>query len=220
VGVAAAPRSPAAAAIKATSVALDPLPDDDARTLLVARISDARVVREPEAVNRLVALCSGYPLALSIIAGRAVTDRRLQLSALVDELRLARLDALDEGDHFASVPAALSWSYRALNPEQAELFLLLALAPGQDISLTAASSLAGLPKQRTRSLLRALERASLLLSHAPERYLMHDLVHEWASDRAALDLGEDDRDAAVGRLVEFYSHTAHHAHAVLQPHDT
>jgi len=102
---------------------LDPLPDDDARTLLVARISDSRVVREPEAVNRLVALCSGYPLALSIIAGRAVTDRRLQLSALVDELRSARLDALDEGGPLrerarravAVVPGAQSRTGRAVS---------------------------------------------------------------------------------------------------------
>ncbi|WP_410614433.1 NB-ARC domain-containing protein [Amycolatopsis sp. lyj-109] len=59
------------AAHDARSVALGVLPAADAHELLAARLGAARVDAEREAVDELVGLCGGLPLALSVLAGRA-----------------------------------------------------------------------------------------------------------------------------------------------------
>lgn len=97
----------------AQHLALDVLPDKDARALLAARLGDPRLAREPAAADQLIAACGGFPLALSVVAGQAAAHPDLPLTAMVAELRDARLAGLDDGDTAASVPAMLSWSYRA-----------------------------------------------------------------------------------------------------------
>ncbi|MEV6844628.1 helix-turn-helix domain-containing protein [Actinoplanes sp. NPDC051411] len=52
---------------------VDTLSDDEARGLLAARLGRTRIEAEPAAVDELVRLCGGFPLALSIVAGRAHT---------------------------------------------------------------------------------------------------------------------------------------------------
>ncbi|MBB5958115.1 DNA-binding SARP family transcriptional activator/tetratricopeptide (TPR) repeat protein [Saccharothrix tamanrassetensis] len=195
-------------------VPLDMLADDEARALLADRLGAARVAAEPAAVAELVGLCGGFPLALSIVSGHAAGG--LPLSALVADLREFGLGALDDGDPEASLPAVFSWSHRALTEEQAELFGLLGCAPGPDIGLPAAASLAGLPPARTRTLLRELEQASLVTRDASGRYRMHDLIRQFAAERAAsLDSGP-----ALRRLVDFYLRTAHAGNRLLHPYVT
>ncbi|WP_158263015.1 tetratricopeptide repeat protein [Amycolatopsis sp. CA-128772] len=198
---------------------LDVLPASEAHALLARRIGATRLAREPEAADELVAGCGGFPLALSVVAGRAAAQPRLPLSTLVAELREAGLDGLDDGDAAASVPLVLSWSYRALTPQQAQVFTLLGSAPGPDISLAATCSLAGTPARQLRTVLQELERASLLIQHTPGRYRMHDLIRACARDHADCDLTSVDRHAALSRVIDFYVHTAHRAHRLLEPHD-
>ncbi len=203
----------------AQHLALDVLPDKDARALLAARLGDARLAREPAAVNQLLAACGGFPLALSVVAGQAAAHPDLPLTAMVAELRDAGLAGLDDGDTAASVPAVLSWSYRALAPGNAHAFALLGIAPGPDISLAAAASLTGKSLGEARTVLRDLEQASLLIRHTGNRYSMHDLTRACARDHAEHDLATQDRKSALDRVIGFYVHTAHHAHLVLEPHD-
>jgi tetratricopeptide (TPR) repeat protein len=200
-------------------LALDVLADQDARALLAARIGNARLAGEPEAAGRLVAACGGFPLALSVVAGRAAAHPQLPLNALATELRDAGLDGLDDGDAAASVPAVLSWSYRVLTPQQARVFALLGIAPGPDISLTAAASLAGMHVRQVQTVLRTLEQASLLIQHMRDRYRMHDLTRASARDHANRDLAPADQESALVRVVSFYVHTAHRARHLLEPHD-
>jgi DNA-binding SARP family transcriptional activator/predicted transcriptional regulator len=202
----------------ARHLSVDTLTDTEARGLLTARLGPARVRAEPEAVDELITLCGGFPLALSIIAGRAHTHPRLTLTALAAELRDSALDALDDTDPTASLPAVLSFSHRALTDEQAEAFVLLAIAPGPDIGLPAAASLTGFPLARTRFVLRALEQASLISEDAHGRYRMHDLVRRYATDTAHSDLSDEVRKAAFERVVDSYLDTAHAADQLLDPH--
>jgi len=203
----------------ARHVALDVLSDKDGRALLAARIGNARLAAEPEAAGRLVAACGGFPLALSVVAGRAAAHPRLTLDALASELRDTGLDGLDDGDAAASVPAVLSWSYRMLPSQQAMVFALLGIAPGPDISLMAAASLAGISVRQARTVLRALEQASLLIQHTRDRYRMHDLTRASARDHADRDLAPADRESALVRVVSFYVRAAHRARRLLEPHD-
>jgi tetratricopeptide (TPR) repeat protein len=203
----------------AEHLALDVLPATEAHALLSRRIGAARLAGEPNAAEAIVAVCGGFPLALSVVASHAAAHPQLPLSTLVDELRETGLDGLDDSDPVASVPVVLSWSYRALPAQQAKLFVLLGIAPGPDISLTAATSLAGLPAARVRGVLRELEQASLLVRYATDRYRMHDLIRACARSRAESGLPSAERQSALRRVVDFYLHTSYHAHLALEPHD-
>jgi DNA-binding SARP family transcriptional activator len=186
------------------------LSDADARQVLVLRLGPDRVAAEPAAVDDLLASCAGFPLALSIIASRAVLAPGVPLGELAAELRDAttRLGALNDADTAVSLPAVLSWSLRTLTDEQARVFGLLGIAPGPDISLTAAASLTGLPDAQTAAILRTLEQASLLDRDKTGRYQMHDLVRLHAREHAGRTQPEAERETAVRRVVDFYLHTA------------
>jgi len=196
---------------------LDPV---EAKGLLARRLGADRVAAEPGAVDEIITRCVRLPLALTIAAARAAARPTFLLSTVAGELADAgrRLDALDTGDPAGQVRAVFSWSYATLAPGTAQLFRLLGLHPGPDISAAAAASLADRPLAEVRRLLTELTRASLLVEHAPGRYTTHDLLKEYA---AQLGHGLDpdrDRRVATRRLLDHYLHTAQAAAGLLDPH--
>ena len=204
----------------ARALSVDVLTDADARELLAARLGSARLVAEPDALATLVARCAGLPLALGIIAGRAQTHPLFPLAELaagVDDAS-TRLGVLDHGDSVVSLPAVLSWSYEALSAEQAQLFGLLGLAPGTDLSLPAAANLIGTSLMQTAALLHGLEDAHLVQEHQPGRYRMHDLVKFYAADRAHRDLPPTVRLDGLRRLLDFLLHTVYTTNPLLVPY--
>jgi DNA-binding SARP family transcriptional activator len=190
----------------ATPLVLDTLSETDARALLAARLGAERLDREPDAVAAILASCAGLPLALGIVAGRALEHPDFPLRDIAEELRDAtgRLTSLEE-DPVTGVRAMLSWSYAALTEEQARVFGLLGLAPGPDIGLAAAARLTNLTESRARAVLRSLERVSLLQQHVPDRFRMHDLVRLYAEEQG---LSQQDQETALARLRDFYAYTA------------
>ena len=205
----------------ARAVELGVLPEDDARELLVRRLGRARLHAEPRAAAELVASCAGLPLALGIAAACAATHPDLTLTALAAELRddAGRLDALDGGEPGADLRAVLSWSGRSLSPAARRAFALLGLAPGPDVTPAAAAHLLDLPPAPTRALLRELDHAHLLQRHAPERYLMHDLLKLHAAEQAQEQAAPQELRAASRRLTDFHTEAACAAARVLSPHD-
>ncbi|MGW6929307.1 BTAD domain-containing putative transcriptional regulator [Lentzea sp. NPDC054927] len=195
----------------ARAVGLDVLADSDASALLAGRIGATRLSAEPLAVARLIDLCGGLPLALSIVGARILTEPELSLAAIARQLEELGLGALD-ADPSVSVPVVLSWSYRALTDRQKDLFALLGSAPGEDIGLPAAASLASLSTEDARTTLRALEQASLISIGSGFRARMHDLVRAYAAERPV------DRDDALRRLVDHHAHTAHANDRLIDPH--
>ncbi|WP_112267103.1 AfsR/SARP family transcriptional regulator [Lentzea terrae] len=194
-------------------VGLDVLADSDAGTLLATRIGAGRLSREPLAAGRLIDLCGGLPLALSIVGARVLTEPDLSLAAIARQLEELGLGALD-ADPSVSVPVVLSWSYRALTERQRAMFALLGIAPGEDIGLRAAASLANTSTEDARQTLRSLEQASLISITSGFRARMHDLVRAYAAERAR----HADGDAALRRLVDHHVHTAHANDRVIDPH--
>lgn len=195
---------------------LDVLPGSDARALLADRLGSDRVTAEPVAVDELVELCGGFPLALSIVAGRARTRPDLSLAALAAELRNLGLEALDDGEPDASLSAVLSWSYRALTADQAGTFEALGLAPGPDLGLAAAASLLGCSPAEAGKRLRELERASLVHQEPHGRWRMHDLIRRYAAGVGHL-LPPAGRNTILRRVLDFYLHTANAADNRLYP---
>jgi len=200
-------------------VLLGVLTDTEARDLLAARLGAERVATEAAAVETLLACCAGFPLALGIVIGRALTSPDVPLAVLAAELgdSTQALEALDTGEAMASLPAVLSWSVRALSADQARVFGLLGVAPGSDISLPAAAALTALSTSQTCAVLGELEIASLLQQPMPGRYRMHDLIRHYAADTTNDDLTVDVRQAALRRVLDFYTHTAYAADRLLAP---
>ncbi|WP_084716100.1 ATP-binding protein [Saccharothrix syringae] len=197
---------------------LDVLDRAEARALLVRRVGAARVSAEPDAAADLVESCQGFPLALGILAGRAQCQSRLPLADLAAELRRSGVQALNDDDPAASLPAVLSTSRRALTDAQHRAFALLGIAPGPDTSLAAAAALTGLPPAQAEHLLRGLQEASLLEQHTRNRYSMHDLVRDYAATTVHQHLTKQTKEEALTRTVDFYLHTAHAADRLLNPH--
>jgi tetratricopeptide (TPR) repeat protein len=207
----------------ARPVQVDVLTDTEARTLLAAALGDTHaaagsiIAAADRTVTDLIALCGGFPLAVSLIAARIHTHPDL-LDEIVTDLRDLGLDALDSEDPDASLPTVLSWSVRRLTEQQRIAFSLLGIAPGSDIDLPAATHLTGLSERDTRTVLRGLVDASLITHNPGSRYAMHDLVRDYATTTARDHLAETVRRAALERVVDFYRLTAHTADHLLNPH--
>ncbi|MEV7094851.1 BTAD domain-containing putative transcriptional regulator [Amycolatopsis sp. NPDC051045] len=191
---------------------LDVLAGDESRALLARRLG-GRVTTEAAAVTELVASCGGFPMALGIVATRAQTHPEVPLAELVADLRSLGLAALADDDPAASLPAVLSWSYRALPADRREVFRLLGAAPGADLGVPAAAALTGRPPAQVRVVLRSLEEASLLIQHPPGRFRMRELIRSYAGVAGG---GPD--PAALDRLTDFYLRTAYTAERLLNPY--
>jgi DNA-binding SARP family transcriptional activator/tetratricopeptide (TPR) repeat protein len=207
------------AADGAHPLALDLLTPAEARLLLTRRLGPDRVCAEPRAVEDIITACAWLPLALAIVAARAATHPQFPLAALAEELRKAGggLDAFTGEDPATDIRAVFSWSYRALSGPAARLFRLLGLHPGADFGTPAAASLAGIPIAATRPLLAELTRAHLLEEHSPGRYTFHDLLRAYATEQTHIVDADDQRDAAVHRMLDHYLHTARAAAILLDP---
>jgi hypothetical protein len=96
------------------------------------------------------------------------------------------------------------------------MFRLLGLHSGPDITAPAAASLAGCNHAQARRLLAELTRAHLLTEHTPARYACHDLLRAYAQEQAGTTESEPDREAATGRMLDHYLHTAHSAALLLR----
>jgi tetratricopeptide (TPR) repeat protein len=197
-------------------LALDVLSDQEARELLAVRVGASRVAREAESAAELTRLCARLPLAVAIVAARAVDYPGLPLAALTAELRdtARRLDGLDAGDAATSIRAVLSWSYEQLAELPARMLRLLAIHPGPGIAAAAAASMAGIPLSQARPALRALGTVSLITEYLPGRYALHELVRAFAAEQARGAGHAEDLDAAIGRMLDHYLHTANIADAL------
>lgn len=198
---------------------LDVLTDAEARQMLARRLGPERAAAERRAVDDLARLCGRLPLALAITAARVAAQPGHPLSGLAAELRdeQSRLDALDAGDGTASVRAAFSWSYQQLTGPAARLFRLLGLHAGPDITAPAGASLAGIPTDQARKVLRELVGVSLLTEPRAGRFAVHDLLRDYAAEQARAIEDRAGRRAAVHRTFDHYVHTARAAALLIEP---
>ncbi len=207
------------AAEGAAQLSLDVLSHEEAVELLTERIGRHRLRAEPDSIAELIGLCAGLPVALVIVAARAIAQPHLPLRLLAAELRGARsrLDALTTGDSATDVRSVFSWSFLSLSAPAARLFRLAGLHPGPSLSLPAAASLVGLPLPAASHGLRELVGARLLDEQAPGRFVLHDLLREYAAERVQSTGSQASRRAAIHRMLDHYLHTAHAAEALLEP---
>jgi DNA-binding SARP family transcriptional activator len=201
----------------AFTLTVDLLSPAEARGLLSRRLGERRVEQEPEAIEQIIASCDRLPLALSIVAARAMRTPRYPLAALAAQLRQApgALDALDGGDHAANVRAVFSWSYHQLGPLAARLFRVLGLHAGPDISAATLASMSGMQAADQEAALVELLRASLVSEPILNRFSLHDLLRAFAGELAERHDSLDSRIAAIQRMLDHYLQTALRADQLL-----
>ncbi|MFD1150840.1 AfsR/SARP family transcriptional regulator [Saccharothrix hoggarensis] len=203
--------------LRATSVRLDVLRGDEAWKLLARSLGPEAAVAQFDAVGELARLCGYLPLALRIALGNLVGSSHVDVASYVEELRGGdRLAALAvDNDDTAAVRRAFDLSYAALPPDAARLFRLTGLLPGPDFSVFGAAALLDASEDVARGLLEDLASAHLVQRVGADRFALHDLLHDYAADRAAA-AGED-LEAARRRLFEWYLRTAIEVGDVLYP---
>ncbi|PWI11679.1 regulator [Streptomyces sp. NWU339] len=194
----------------AHALPLDLLQPDEARALLSRTLGGDRVASDEHAVGELIRLCGSLPLALRVAAARLAGDPGLRLADLVAEMTEGnRLEALEpDGAADSPLRTAFSVSYRVLAPAARRLFRLLGLFPGADFTAEAAAALLPAPLSQARRLLGALASAHLIEPATAGRYRFHDLLREYAQERALAEETAADRGAALERLLIWYLHAA------------
>jgi tetratricopeptide (TPR) repeat protein len=206
----------------ASRIDLDRMTPGEAGQLL-EELLEGRHEPDTEAMRQLAERCARLPLALRIAAERVRERPGGSVADLVAELadEQARLDLLEAGgDPQASVRVVFSWSYGQLDPAAAALFRLCGLHAGQNFDAYALAAMTGHDDVRaTRRLLDTLVRARLIDHTAAGRYMLHDLLHDYAAELAQDSESEAERRAALSRLLDFYLHTASLAMQLFAPRE-
>ncbi|MEU0630603.1 tetratricopeptide repeat protein, partial [Streptomyces sp. NPDC005989] len=193
---------------------LDTLDEADSTALLDQTLRharghhDTRITDDPQATTVIARLCAGLPLALRIAAATLAAAPARPAASLAAALQAehTRLDKLARPDR--AVRAAFDLSYQHLAPDQAQLFRLLPLNPGPDVSTDAAADLADSGPEHTETLLQHLAEAHLIEPSQPwGRWRMHDLVRLYADEHGRTHAGTDQRDSARTRLFTHYQDT-------------
>jgi tetratricopeptide (TPR) repeat protein/transcriptional regulator with XRE-family HTH domain len=189
----------------AAVISLDTLSPAEAAALL-ARLAARPGIRAGDAaVGDLTRLCGYLPLAIGMLASqlrhhpaRGAAELAADLAAASDRLAVMRAENV-------SVAAAFDLSYRDLTPDAQRLFRRLGLVPGPGVDAYAAAALDGTGLAAARGRLDELYDQHLITEPVPGRYQLHDLLRRHARALAAADPA--DRDAAAGRLLDYYLYT-------------
>ncbi len=185
----------------------------EATTLISKIIGANRVAEEPDAVADLAATCGFLPLSLRIAATNLAMSGGLTVAEYVRELRSgSRLDAMEiEGDDQAAVRLAFDLSYSTLKPTLSRFFRMLSLIPGADFDRHGAAAVTDVDPGRTQRMLGALTSANLINENGSGRYSFHDLIKEFAAERALEQETAEERRQARERLFGFYLRWANSA---------
>jgi tetratricopeptide (TPR) repeat protein len=203
---------------EAHTLALDVLPRLDAIALLQTLVGPERASAQDARWLEIADLCGCLPLALRIAAALLRHRPAWTLRHLVVKLRAAPLEPGSFTDGERDLSAVFNLSYQTLDDARRVLLRRLGLAPGPDIDAPAAAALLDTDQARAERLLQSLVDHHLLSEPAADRYRMHDLVRAYAHAQAvAVDAGPE-RDQALGRLLNYYAHTAQSASHAISRH--
>ncbi|MCP3805212.1 tetratricopeptide repeat protein [Allokutzneria sp. A3M-2-11 16] len=196
----------------ANTLALDLFAPEDAAALLATIAGGHRV--DAAGADQVTALCGRLPLAVALAARRLQNRPLWTLGDLADRLRTSsgRLGELSSGTR--GLRAVFDLSYRALAPEAQRFFRLLGVHPGDDATAESAAALTGTDPATARRRLDELVDEHLLTMVTARRYRLHDLLREYAAEHA----GEQERHAAVERVLTWYLYAADAARERLFPH--
>ncbi|MCM4082309.1 AfsR/SARP family transcriptional regulator [Paractinoplanes hotanensis] len=189
----------------------------EARQILTRRIGRGRGAVHPAAADEIIRRCGRLPLAVALVAARAVARPDSPLTDIAAELSLDGngLDGFGM-DPTTGLAAVFSWSYRALSPAAARLLRLLPVHPGATVSTAAAASLAAVDLRAAKALLGELA-TYMFTQEQSGRHRVHELIRTFAEDLSLRHDHPEDRRAALDRMLEHYRAGSYAAHLRLDP---
>ena len=207
----------------AVRLGLDGLVRAESRELLAKIVGARRIAAEPDAAEAVVTACADLPLAIRVAGGRLASRPAWRVADLAERLTAARnrLDELSYGGQ--DVRASFEIGYTGLAAAEgapdgaARAFRLLGLWPGGDLGLPAAASLLGLPMADAERILEHLVDVHMLRSPRAGRYSLHDLLREFAAERAAQEEDAETVRTAAARLAGWAVHSMTAAERFLAP---
>lgn len=200
-------------------LSLDALPRDESRALLARMIGRERVAAEPAATAELLAACIDLPLAVRGVGGRLASRPNWRIEDLIARFRQARLTLSELRFGEQSVRASFEIGFTGLldTADGARAFCLLGLWAGSSLGLHAAAALLGQSVDRAERQLEHLVDVHMVQSPLPGRYSLHDLLREFAFEKAAEHVTPEDRGAAVARIAQWYTHSMYTVDKALRP---
>jgi tetratricopeptide (TPR) repeat protein/transcriptional regulator with XRE-family HTH domain len=198
-------------------LSLDVLAPEEAVDLLARVAGRDRVLAEPKEADEVARLCGYLPLAVRIAAARLATRPAMRIFQLAELLASKqRLSELTAGDR--QVRASFSLSYEDLDRAAARMFRFLGLVPGPDFGPGVAAELAATSLEEAEGLLETLVDVHLVEAATDQgRYRFHDLLRLYARERVEAEESDDNREAALQRVLEWYLRTADAADRLLAP---
>ncbi|MFC8845744.1 MULTISPECIES: ATP-binding protein [unclassified Micromonospora] len=214
-------RHPLAGLAGARFVAVPVLAPEESLTMLRAIAGPARVGDETESAREVTQRCGHLPLAIRVVGARLAVQPDAAIGAVCAQLAVEsrRLDELTAGD--LGVRASIALSEDLLTADDRRMLRLLTLLDAPTITGWAATAMlhggpgpvpphgdpgpAGSAAPLPAAGLDALVRASLLdevpVGGGRTGYRFHDLIRAYGRERAAAELDEATRAAAVRRGI-------------------
>lgn len=191
---------------------------DAAVELLMHGIGEERMGGDAAAVERVVALCAGLPLALCLVSARLAARPRQAMRSMAEALDSEgqRLTVLDmEGE--PAVRGVLDESYAALEPEVSALYRGLGLLPLHTFDVRVAAAVSDVPVSEAEVCLDRLVEANLLEEYGSDSYRFHDLVRLHAGERAEAEEASATCAAIVRRALDHRFAAVARAEGLLAP---
>ena len=155
-------------------VVLSSLSTDQAKKVLISRVSDKEIGENLSRTEEIVKLCGRVPLALCIV-GSLLSDYTEE--RLVNDLEKEPMKLLDDGNE--SVKRAIKTSFDLLSQEKQDSLVLMSIFPG---SFDSDAAVAVISRACSESgtlpvyVLRCLKNSSLVEQPSPRRYQLHPLI--------------------------------------------
>ena len=170
-------------------VVLSSLSTDQAKEVLISRVSNQEIGKKLSRTEEIVKLCGYVPLALCI-AGSLLSDYPEEM--LVKDLEKEPMKLLDDGNE--SIESVIKTSFDLLSIDQQDALVLMSMFPGSfncDAAVAVISKVCSESRNPPFSILLSLKRSSLVEEPSPRRYQLHPLIR-------AFGQANDPRQVLVG----------------------
>ena len=167
-------------------VVLSSLSTDQAKEVLISRVSDKEIGENLSRTEEIVKLCGRVPLALCIV-GSLLSDYTEE--RLVDDLEKEPMKLLDDGNE--SIERVIKTSFDLLSKDKQDALVLMSIFPGSfdsEAAVVVISETCSKSGTLPVSVLRCLKRSSLVEQPSSRRYQLHPLIRAFgqANDPQAL----------------------------------
>ena len=170
-------------------VVLSSLSTDQAKKVLISRVSDKEIGENLSKTEEIVKLCGRVPLALCIV-GSLLSDYTEE--RLVNDLEKEPMKLLDDGNE--SIERVIKTSFDLLSKDKQDTLVLMSIFPGSfdsEAAVAVISETCSKSGTLPVSVLRCLKNSSLVEQPSSRRYQLHPLIR-------AFGQANDPRQVLVG----------------------